>query len=311
MEKILAAAALLCFIASAGMAAAVRKSLIQYTDSLMNSLDAMLAQKSGIDFAVSQETLMGKVQMKMCQLHEVMEHKSAESLQQKQMLEAVISDISHQVKTPAASLQMYLSLLERDGLDEEQRAEFLHAAKRQADKLEFFMNSMVRMSRLETGIVKVQPEKNSVYELLAQSVCDAALKAEEKGIDIRVDCPQGLEAYFDRKWTVEAVFNLVDNGVKYTQAGGKLEISAGKTDFFARICIQDNGRGIAEERIPLIFQRFYREPELSDTEGVGLGLYLAREIVMKQGGLLEVYSQKGTGTRVFVNLPIEKTGCHG
>lgn len=306
MEIILAAVSLLLLIMSAGIAVCVRKSLVRYTDSFMDSLDAMLAGKSCISPAVSQETLTGKIQMKMCQLQEVLERKSEENLHQKELLESMISDVSHQVKTPVASLRMYHSLLERDGLDPEKRAQFLQAAERQTDKLEFFMNSMIRMSRLETGIVKVQPANNSVYDLLAQAVCDAAVKAEEKNIGISVDCPEGMQAYFDRKWTAEAVFNILDNGVKYTQAGGKLEITVQKTDFFVRICIKDNGRGIAEDRIPKIFQRFYREPELADTEGVGLGLYLAREIVMKQGGFLEVWSEQGAGTQIGVNLPLDE-----
>lgn len=306
MEKLLLAASVLLLLLSAGIAVSVRNSLVYYTDSFMDSLDAMLAGKSSISFAVSQETLIGKIQMKMCQLQEVIEQKSKENLRQKELLESMISDVSHQVKTPVASLRMYHSLLERDGLSREKRAEFLHAAERQTDKLEFFMNSMIRMSRLETGIVKVQPSKNSIYELLAQAVCDVAVKAEEKKIRITADCGEGLEAYFDRKWTVEAVFNLLDNAVKYTQTGGRLEIAAGKTDFFVSIRIKDNGKGIAEDRIPKIFQRFYREPELVDTEGVGLGLYLAREIVMKQNGFLEVRSEPGVGTEVCVNLPMEE-----
>ena len=305
MEKILAAASLLLFMMSIGAAVYVRKNLVLYTDLIMASLDAILAGKKAVDSAICKDTLIGKIQMKLYQLQEVMEQKSLEGLRQKQMLESVISDISHQVKTPVASLRMYHSLLERKGLEEEKRAEFLQAAVRQADKLEFFMDSLIRMSRLETGIVKVQPQKNSVYGLLAQAVCDAALKAEEKNIGIHVDCPEGLEAYFDRKWTVEAVFNIVDNGIKYTKAGGHLEITARKTDFFVRLCIKDNGRGIEEGRIPQIFQRFYREPELADTEGMGLGLYLAREIVMKQGGFLEVQSKPGAGTQVCVNLRME------
>ncbi len=306
MEKVLLIVSVILFMISAGIAVSVRNNLVYYTNSFMDSLDAMLAGKSSVDFAISRETLLGKLQMKMCQLQNVIEQKSEENLHQKELLESMISDVSHQVKTPIASLRMYHSLLERDGLSDERREEFLYAAERQTDKLEFLMNSMIRMSRLETGIVKVHPVKNSVYELLAQAVCDVALKAEEKGIRITVDCSDDLAAYFDQKWTVEAVFNLLDNGVKYTQAGGRLEIGAGKTDFFVSIRIRDNGRGIAEERIPKIFQRFYREPELADTEGVGLGLYLAREIVMKQNGFLEVRSEPGVGTEVCVNLPMEE-----
>lgn len=181
------------------------------------------------------------------------------------------------------------------------------AVEHQVDKLEFFMSSMIRLSRLETGIVQVQPAVNSVYELIAQAVCDAALKAEEKHIDISVSCEEALTAYFDKRWTGEAVFNILDNSIKYTKNGGQIDISVGKTDFFVRIKIKDNGRGIAEDRIPMLFKRFYREPESADTEGVGIGLYLAREIVMKQRGFIEVRSKVGEGTEVYVNLLVKRS----
>lgn len=243
-----------------------------------------------------------------------MEQKAKENLRQRQQLETIIADISHQVKTPIASIRMYHNLLERKELEEKKREEFLAAVEHQVDKLEFFMKSMIRMSRLETGIVQVHPEKKAVYELIAQAVCDVALKAEQKKIDIVIDesivsdkADGGeLTAYFDTRWTAEAVFNILDNSVKYTQEGGKIVISARKTDFYVRIGIKDSGRGIAEARIPMIFKRFYREPESANVEGVGIGLYLAREIVMKQKGFIEVHTKKGKGTTVFVNLPVER-----
>lgn len=306
MEMICLGISLLLFCASVGIVCYVRKSLVQYTMQLSDCLDGILEGKKGIDFCENQETLMGKLQVKMRQLYEILEKKSEENLRQREQLESMISDISHQVKTPIASIRMYHNLLERKELGQEKRAEFLLGVEHQVDKLEFFMSSMIRMSRLETGIVKVQPEVNSVYELIAQAVCDVALKAEDKSIDIEVVCDEGLRACFDMRWTVEAVFNILDNGVKYTNAGGKLKILAEKTDFFVRIKISDNGRGIPEERIPMIFKRFYREPESANVEGVGIGLYLAREIVMKQKGFLEVHSQVGEGTEVYVNLPVER-----
>ena len=306
MERIILVISLLFFLASIGIAVYVRRSLIQYTSLLMESFDEILAGKKELHFHENQETLPAKIRMRMYRFCEVMERKSEENLRQREQLESVISDISHQVKTPVASIRMYHNLLERKELDEEKREEFLYAAEHQVDKLEFFMKSMIRMSRLETGLIKVQPEENSVYELIAQAVCDAALKAEAKGIEIEVSCEENLRAYFDRKWTVEAVFNILDNGVKYTENGGRIEISAGKTDFFVRIMIRDNGRGIAEDRIPEIFKRFYREPESAETEGVGIGLYLARKIIMKQRGFIEVRSEVGEGTGVYVNLPVER-----
>ena len=304
MNGILLGTSVLVFAVSAGILLYVRKGLVQYTTQLMGSLDAILAGEKALDLLENQDTLDGKLQAKLVQLGEMMEQKARENLRQREQLETIISDISHQVKTPIANIRMYHSLLERKALEEEKREEFQEAVERQVDKLEFFMKSMIRMSRLETGIVQVQPEKSAVSALVAQAVCDVALKAEQKKIEIVIEESEELTAYFDKRWTAEAVFNILDNSVKYTQDGGRIVISVGKTDFYVRIGIKDNGRGIAEARIPLIFKRFYREPESANVEGVGLGLYLAREIVMRQKGFIEVHSNEGTGTTVYVNLPV-------
>ena len=304
MNGILLGTSVLVFAVSAGILLYVRKGLVQYTTQLMGSLDAILAGEKALDLLENQDTLDGKLQAKLVQLGEMMEQKARENLRQREQLETIISDISHQVKTPIANIRMYHSLLERKALEEEKREEFQEAVERQVDKLEFFMKSMIRMSRLETGIVQVQPEKSAVSALVAQAVCDVALKAEQKKIEIVIEESEELTAYFDKRWTAEAVFNILDNSVKYTQDGGRIVLSAGKTDFYVRIGIKDNGRGIAEARIPLIFKRFYRKPESANVEGVGLGLYLAREIVMKQKGFIEVHSNEGTGTTVYVNLPV-------
>lgn len=311
MNWIVLGSAVLLFVASIAILLYVRRGLVQYTAQLIDSLDAVLAGEKEIDIWEGQETLNGKLREKLCQLGEVLEQRSGENLRQRKQLEAIISDISHQVKTPIASIRMYHDLLGRKELGESRRTEFLDAVEHQVDKLEFFMRSMIRMSQLETGIVQVQPEQNSVYELIAQAVCDVALKAEKKMIDIEIDesvepTQSGgkMTAYFDARWTAEAVLNILDNSVKYTQIGGKIVISARKMDFFVRIGIRDNGRGIAEARIPMVFQRFYREPESAGVEGVGIGLYLAREIVMNQRGFIEMHSKVGEGTAVYVNLPV-------
>lgn len=305
MEKVLLFLTLLLFLTSVGIMVYVRKCLLRYTDQLSNCLQAILDGNEHIDFQENQDTLVGKLMVKMRQLYEVLMKRSQENFNQKKQLESMISDISHQVKTPIASIRMYHNLLERKELEPSKREEFLYAVERQVDKLEFFMDSMIRMSRLESGIVKVSPRENSVYDLIAQAVCDAALKAEKKDISIKVSC-EDYFGYFDKKWTVEALFNILDNGVKYTNPGGHIEISTEKTDFYVRIKIKDNGRGIRESRIPEIFKRFYREPESADVEGIGIGLYLAREIIMKQRGFLEVRSEEGEGTEVRVNLPRDK-----
>ena len=305
MELLLLVLSAVFFLAGVFCVLYARKGFLAYTEQIMDCLEAMIAGEKDIVFQENQETLMGKIQMRMRRLYEIIEMKSEENLRQRKQLESMISDISHQVKTPIAGIRMYHNLLERKGISEEKREDFLKASEHQVDKPEFFMQSMIQMSRMETGLVKVQPKNNSVYELLAQAVCDAALLAEKKEMEIQVSCEENLTAYFDKRWTGEAVFNVLDNGIKYTKKGGKIWISAEKTDFFVRIKIRDNGRGIPQNRLPDIFKRFYREPESAEVEGVGIGLYLAREIVMMQKGFMEAHSRVGEGTTICIHLPIE------
>ena len=128
-------------------------------------------------------------------------------------------------------------------------------------------------------------------------------RAEAKNNQIRVDCDENLAVSHDRKWTGEALFNILDNGVKYTGEGGKIDISVCRQEIFTKISITDNGKGIAPERQGRIFQRFYREPEIHDSEGIGIGLYLAREIITLQNGYIEVKSEAGCGSTFCVYLP--------
>lgn len=180
MEIILLAFSFFFFLFGLFLVFYARRGVLSYTSQIMECLEAMIAGKRNIVFQESQETLMGKIQMRMRRLYEIIEMKSEENLRQREQLESMISDISHQVKTPIAGIRMYHNLLERRGISEDQRERFLQASEHQVDKLEFFMQSMIRMSRMETGLIKVQPKEHSVYELLARAICDAALKAEEK-----------------------------------------------------------------------------------------------------------------------------------
>lgn len=302
---ILFTAAGLLFLAAVGIIAYTRHSLIMYTKKLSDCLDSMIAGDEEIAFEEEEDSLVGKVQVKMRKLYEILQSRTEDSQRNQKNLEKTISDLSHQVKTPIASIRMYQNILMRQGINEEDRMEFLRNAEKQVDKLEFLIQAMIKMSRLETGIVNVSPKLESVYQLVEAAVCDVALKAEAKNIGISVDCKETLLAYFDKKWTTEALFNIIDNAVKYTKEGGEIRISASATDFFIRIQVRDNGRGIEELHITEIFKRFYREPSAAEVEGVGIGLYLAREIITKEKGFIEVRSKIGIGSLFSLNLPIE------
>lgn len=216
-------------------------------------------------------------------------------------IKTLISDISHQTKTPVANLVLYTDLLKERVLPDDSR-ELVCALQAQVQKLRFLIENLVKLSRLENGILQLRPEPGMVMELM-ESVCQQMRqKAAEKEITLSI-LSGDAGAWFDRKWTGEALMNLVDNAVKYTGFGGKVWISAESFEMFVRIDVGDNGTGIREEEQAKIFERFYRGEDAVSQEGVGIGLYLAREIVSAEGGYIRVRSEAGKGSIFSMYLP--------
>ena len=163
-------------------------------------------------------------------------------------LQELISDISHQVKTPIANLQMVNATLLEQSVPEEKRQEFLQASSGQLDKLDFLMQAMIKTSRLETGVISLDRKTQLLYDTLAAALGGILLNAEKKNIHVSVDCPLDLALAHDRKWTGEALFNLLDNAVKYTPEGGTIRVSVESWELYVKIDIADSGKGIAENR---------------------------------------------------------------
>lgn len=285
----------------------LKKDVYDFEEKLEKYLDDMIAGREIIAEEKTEESLWGKISVRLERLYQIGRKKETENMEEKKKLKELISDISHQTKTPIANLKIYLELLEDENTEEAKRKEFLKKMEGQTDKLDFLIQSMVEMSRLETGIIKINQKQKRIYDTLAEAVSAVVPKAEKKGIEIHVKCEEDLLVSHDRKWTGEAIYNLLDNGVKYTPAGGKIEIEAEAYEFFTKISIRDNGKGIARERQAEIFKRFYREPEVHDTEGVGVGLYLARQIISMQKGYIEVQSELGQGAEFRIFLPNQES----
>ena len=227
---------------------------------------------------------------------------AADNLQAEQdKIKALISDISHQTKTPITNICLYTQLLRECELPPE-AAEYAEQLNRQADKLNFLIGSLIKTSRLETGVFSLAPQRGSVADLIEAAVDQAAPKAESKNIGLSVE-PVAVAACFDKKWTVEALYNILDNAVKYTAEGGAVRVSVVEYEMFCRIDIEDNGMGISEEEQAQIFARFYRSPAVNQLDGVGIGLYLAQRIISEQGGYIKVESTPGVGSKFSVFLP--------
>ena len=216
-------------------------------------------------------------------------------------VKTLIADISHQTRTPIANLLLYASLLSESELDPRQR-EQVNALSAQAEKLSFLIKALVKASRLEAGIVAPAPAVNPVGPLLENAVEQEEPAALAKQTTLTAE-PFDGSAAFDPRWTGEALGNVVNNAVKYTPPGGRVSVSAQLLDSFCRIDVADTGPGVPESEQAAVFNRFYRGGATRAAEGLGLGLYLAREILARQGGYIRLSSRPGEGCVFSLYLP--------
>ena len=223
--------------------------------------------------------------------------------EQKDQISALISDISHQTKTPVANLQLYAQLLSEQPLTA-QGKDCAAAISTQAEKLQTLIESLVKTSRLETGILALHSQLGEITPVVERAVAQYAPKAGEKGIVLTTQQTEG-SAVFDPKWTEEAVCNLLDNALKYTPAGGTVTVEVKNYELFSAIRVSDTGLGISKGEQAKIFGRFYRAPGAYQAEGVGIGLYLTGQIAEKQGGYVKVESTPGKGSAFSLYIPRE------
>ena len=268
-------------------------------DSCLNDL---LNEKEIESKSYNKDSLWEMIYERLLRLSNMYSLKNKEIIKETETLKELVGDISHQTKTPIANIKLYLEIL-LDKKDIGSKIEYLKKINVQVDKLDFLLQSMVKISRLETDVIKIQKKVNSVFEMLVVAINAVVLKADKKNITIHVDCDEKILLNFDKKWTGEAVFNILDNAIKYTESNGNIYVSVCKQEIFTKIAIQDTGKGIALNRQGLIFSRFYREPEIHDDEGIGIGLYLARKIITLQDGYIEVKSEVGQGSTFIIYLP--------
>ena len=294
---------LLVFICAALFMAFLRRKLVMFSDRLCETIDNMLDGASVPPQVYEEENLFYKINHRLVRLYEVMRENRERVAKERADLQEFISDISHQVKTPIANLQMVNATLLEQSVTEEKRQEFLQASSDQLEKLDFLMQAMIKTSRLETGVISLDRKTQPIYATLAAALGGILLNAEKKNIHVSVECPSDVLLAHDKKWTGEALFNILDNAVKYTPAGGAIQVSVQSWELYAKIDITDSGKGIAESRQGMIFKRFYREEEVHNVEGIGIGLYLAREIISMQGGYIKVTSSLGSGSTFSVFLP--------
>ena len=293
----------LCLLSAAAGAAAGGLWFRQREKRTLKKVEAMLEEAARGEYRPDRldESLLSAVEHRMADYLDASTVSARHLREEKETIKTLIGDISHQTKTPIANLLLYAQLLAEQPLPPEGRA-CAAALEEQARKLSTLIEALVKTSRLESGVLALHPVLSPLAPMLAGAVAQLGPKAAEKGIELTL-CPTEERACFDPKWTAEAVCNLLDNGIKYTDPGGRITVSVTAYELFCRVDVTDTGMGLSEEEQAKVFQRFYRSPAVRDAEGVGIGLYLVRQIAAGQGGYTKVHSAPGEGSTFSLFLP--------
>lgn len=280
----------------------VRCEIINFTNSISEVIDDMIAKKEDIKFDLESENILSKLESKLKSFYDIVKSDKEKAIDERNNVRILIADISHQIKTPIANIIMYTDMIIDGDFDSSMQKKFLKNMKLQTAKLDWLVSSLVKMSRFENNIISFNNRKCKLSNIFSDVIGSLYFKAMQKNIDIICEIDENLYFDIDKKWMAEAIFNIIENAIKYTNSGGEIKISIQKFELFTRVDIQDNGIGIKSESINNIFKRFYREKEVYDIEGVGVGLYLANEIITKQGGYIKVESKIGCGSIFSIYL---------
>lgn len=225
-----------------------------------------------------------------------------QSNKEKENVKRFISDISHQLKTPLANMTMYIDLLSDEQINENERHEFIDCIKSQILNIKWLMKSLIKMSQLEVGVIDFEADYNYIKETIALSISSVYAQAVARDMQIIVEDFENIKLFHNKRWTSEAITNILENAIKYSYPSSSIKISVSSMTLFTKIQIDDTGIGIDKKEYNNIFKRFYRGKNSSDYEGSGIGLYLAQLIMLKQGGYIKVDSKVGKGSTFSIFL---------
>lgn len=270
---------------------------MRQTTKIINRLDKMIEDAINGTFVESgyDETELSRLESRFHQYLAIKETTEEKIEAERAAIKSLVSDISHQTKTPLANVLLYAQLLEEQCTDEALNP-YVRQIRVQAEKLQFLIQSLVKLSRLESGMVESNPISQSVELLIEGAVEGARGRAKTKQIAMEVKGDVHMSALYDLRWTLEALGNLLDNAIKYSPAGSTVTVSVRSYEMFVCISVEDKGCGIPEQEQAQIFERFYRGTNAMDEEGNGIGLYFTRMILQKEQGYIKVDSKMGQGS---------------
>ena len=273
----------------------------------------ILADRKLCVSAPGDELLLARIENQLVRIQEMLDGRRKEAEESRDEIQKLISEIAHQMRTPLANIESYTCLL-RDAAENteageepdkfaEERQQYLSALEESEKKLYFLVDSFVKMARLEQHIIQIRKDETDLLKTVQNVFGQIQNRAEEKGIRFRIRMPEQAVCAHDPNWLGEALFNILDNAVKYSAPGGSIEVTLQQNEMYTKFQVRDHGLGIEAREENQIFRRFYRGRRVTVQEGFGLGLYLAREIIRLHGGFVTAKRME-PGLLIEVNLPL-------
>ena len=252
------------------------------------------------------EGTIGVLYTNMYKMISSLKESKQKELNEKIFLRDIIQDISHQLKTPLASLNVFVDLLLDESFDDEERKnKMLEESKNQLNRMEWMVLAMLKLARIEAGAVVFNKTNQNLLGIIAKAVDGVSYLSDARNQHITVKCSEDLYIECDGDWLTEAVINLLKNASDYSDNDKNIDIEVEETEAFTRIYITDYGMGISEDDIPNIFNRFYRVNHQVNPNSIGIGLSLTKSIIQGMGGNITVRSELGKYTTfriTFVNM---------
>ena len=248
-------------------------------------------------FESFEEGQLGVLQSEIYKMVSLLDEETKKSKRQNHYLADMLSDISHQIKTPLAGITLMTDLLKDPELPEEKREEFVEKIDRQTEKITWLVRNLLTLAQLEADMLKLKKETVSAAELVEAAVGPLNILAELKGVELQTSIPKETTLTCDKAWTAEALSNVIKNCIEHvsTDKGKHVWITAAENNFAVTLTVRDDGPGIPPEELPHIFERFYKGKN-SSKNSVGIGLAMARQIFLQQNGTIEAASEPGKGT---------------
>lgn len=293
---------LLLFLIALMLLSSLYNDLTCFSNNLSHVVDQIIDNQP-LSPLPEEETLFSKLYHQLYRLQDIMHSTTQAALERCESLQILISNISHQVKTPITNLELLLSSFKEYDLSADETEHFADMMKHQTEQINFLLDSIIKTSRLENGIISIIPVMNSIEISLLEAIEKILPQLEQKNINFNYSCDKSLNCTYDSKWTTEAFFNILENAVKYTPNAGTIKVTAVSIHGYVKITIEDTGIGISQSEYNKIFQRFYRSSYVHNKPGVGLGLYIAKEIITKQHGYIIVSSKLQKGSSFTILLP--------